>query len=72
MGAGLGGGGRQCRGGGSVEGTGVQRVQGHTDARGAEGKVGRGMQGVQRHRVPGVPGYHWFSLATMDLVDDNR
>ena len=28
--------------------------------------------GVQRHRGPGVPGYHWLPLATIDLVGDNR
>ena len=68
-------GGRQSRGGGIAEGTGVQgmqRVQGHTDARSAEGMGGIGVQGVQGHRGPGVPGYHWLSLATIDLVGDNR
>ena len=68
-------GGRQCRGRGSAEGTevqGVQRVQGHTDARGAEGTHGTGVQGVLGHRGPGVPGYHWLSQATIDLVGDNR
>ena len=33
---------------------------------------GQRMQGVQRHRGPGIPGYHWLPLATIDLVADNR
>ena len=28
--------------------------------------------GVWRHRGPGVPGYNWLSLATIDLVGNNR
>ena len=51
---------------------GVQRVQGHTDARSAEGMGGMGVQGVQGHRGSGVPGYHCLFLATIDLVGDNR
>ena len=27
---------------------------------------------MQRHRDPGVPGYHWLPLATVDLLGDNR
>ena len=33
---------------------------------------GQRVQGVQRYRGPGVPGYHWLVLATVDLVGDNR
>ena len=33
---------------------------------------GQRVQGVQRHRGPGVPGFHWLPLATIDFVGDNR
>ena len=59
-----------------MQDTGVQRAEG-AECRGAEGAGlmsagGKRVQGVQRHRGPGVPGYHWLTLATIDLVGDNR
>ena len=47
----------------------MQRVQG---CRVHECRGVRECRGCQRHRGPGVPGYHWLPLATIDLVGNNR